>query len=323
MATVLTFRPYPYRGDADLSAIAQLINTCRAADSLESRTSVTKLRDDFSTPRFDINRDLRLWRTPDDELMAVAALWQLTPHEERLGILSFDIHPQVRSWGLEREVVAWAESRLRELGQGCPLPLVLHSGCRDALESWQEMLMQCGFAPERYFFQLQRSLAEPIPAPSLPPGWQIRSVTDQDAAAWVETFNHTFVDHWNHHPVTVEDFHHYRTMSDYDPNLDLVIETPEGQLATFCSSEIDSERNARLGCLEGHVCLLGTRRGYRRRGLARSLLLDSLRRLQAMGIETATIGVDAQNPSGALGLYESVGFERRRRSTIFRKRVSR
>lgn len=41
-------------------------------------------------------------------------------------------------------------------------------------------------------------------------------------------------------------------------------------------------------------------------GLARSLLTNLLR-LQAVGMNTATIGVDAQNPLGEVGLYQSVG----------------
>lgn len=33
-----------------------------------------------------------------------------------------------------------------------------------------------------------------------------------------------------------------------------------------------------------------------------------MRKLKAEGMAQAVLGVDAQNPTGALGLYESVGF---------------
>lgn len=56
--------------------------------------------------------------------------------------------------------------------------------------------------------------------------------------------------------------------------------------------------------------MLGTRRGYRRRGLGRAMLLAGLRVLEQAGMDDAKLGVDAENPSGALRLYESVGFGR-------------
>ena len=324
MAPVSTFRAYGYTRDAELDEIAQLINTCRAADNLENRTSATRLQENFADPEFDITCDLRLWRNSTGDLVAAAALWQLMPEQMVLGRLEFEIHPQVCKDGLVDDVLTWAEQRLRETGQDKTLPVVLHSACRDSLPGRQSLLTQSGFTPERYFFRLQRSLHPPIPFPQIPDGWRIRSVDSQkDARAWVDMFNQTFVDHWNHHPMTVEAFYYYETLSTYTPTLNRVVETPDGQLVTFCVSQIDPERNARLGLKEGHVCLLGTRRGYRRLGLARSLLLESLQQLKAAGMETATIGVDAQNPLGALGLYESIGFQKVRSSTVFRKTVAR
>ena len=38
------------------------------------------------------------------------------------------------------------------------------------------------------------------------------------------------------------------------------------------------------------------------------MLLKGMRLLKDEGMDTAVLGVDAENPSGALRLYESVGF---------------
>ena len=321
MATVSTFRACTCSSDADLAAIAHLINTCRATDNLESRTSIKKLQENYADPFFDIVRDLRLWQDSSGELVAMAELWRSIPETEVVGRLAFDIHPSLRTSHLADEIMAWAEQRLHHAAQSLSLPLVLHSWCRDSEVLWYSLLTRLGFIPERYFFRLKRSLTEPIPPVAAPAGWTIRTVESQDAEAWIAMFNQTFVDHWDHHPMTVDEFHYYATLSDYDANLDLVIQAPDGELVAFCASEIDSERNARIGSKEGHVCLLGTRRGYRRLGLARSLLEESLKRLKLAGMEIATIGVDAQNPLGALGFYESVGFQKICSSTVFRKAV--
>lgn len=54
--------------------------------------------------------------------------------------------------------------------------------------------------------------------------------------------------------------------------------------------------------------MLGTRRGFRKIGLGRAILLAGLHRLKAEGLETALLGVDTDNPTGATRLHESVGF---------------
>jgi mycothiol synthase len=56
--------------------------------------------------------------------------------------------------------------------------------------------------------------------------------------------------------------------------------------------------------------MLGTRRGFRRRGLGRAMLLAGMQRLWETGIDTVKLGVDTQNPNQALNLYESVGFRK-------------
>jgi mycothiol synthase len=40
------------------------------------------------------------------------------------------------------------------------------------------------------------------------------------------------------------------------------------------------------------------------------MLLSGLHRLKGLGMDTASLGVDADNPNGALRLYESVGFSK-------------
>jgi mycothiol synthase len=62
-----------------------------------------------------------------------------------------------------------------------------------------------------------------------------------------------------------------------------------------------------------------TRRPWRRRGLARALIGATLVELRERGIEEAMLGVDAENPTGALALYEGLGFEIKVRSRRYRK----
>ncbi|MGF1459771.1 MAG: GNAT family N-acetyltransferase [Leptolyngbyaceae cyanobacterium] len=321
MSTTQHFDPCGFAGERDLLEIVKLMNDCRVADDADSRVTVTELREDFADPTFDVTHDLRLWREDSGKLVAVAQLWRQTPEDIFVSHLNFSIATHLEAATLAEEILAWAEQRLLGLAKDLAVPVLLHSGCRDGLESRKVLLQNLGFQPERSFWRLTRTLTAPIPKRDLPSGWNLRTVTASDAEGWVEMFNQTFVDHWNHTPVTLKEFRHWITRNDYDVNLDLVVETPEGQTVAFAYSEIDFERNARLSIQEGHICLLGTRRGYRRLGLAKALLAESLRRLQLLGMTTVTIGVDAQNPLGAVQLYESIGFEHCRSSTVYVKKV--
>ncbi len=132
-------------------------------------------------------------------------------------------------------------------------------------------------------------------------------------------FNQTFIDHWNHRDYTVEEYQHELNDLNYCPHLDLVATAPDGTLVAFCVGCIFSHKNQRNGRYEGWIGLLGTRRGFRQLGLGRALLLTEMHRLKAEGMETALLGVDSQNPSGALQLYQSVGFYQRHTNISFVK----
>ena len=83
---------------------------------------------------------------------------------------------------------------------------------------------------------------------------------------------------------------------------------PDGTLAACAWCHIHAERNQRAGRLDGTIGVLGTRRGHRRIGLGRALLLTGMHRLRAANMSNADLGVDASSPTGANTLYESVGF---------------
>jgi ribosomal protein S18 acetylase RimI-like enzyme len=79
----------------------------------------------------------------------------------------------------------------------------------------------------------------------------------------------------------------------------------------------------------GDLEILGVRRGWcenisthldwRGRGIAKALIARSLAALRERGMTEAALGVDAENETGALGVYRSMGFVERTRETDFRR----
>lgn len=311
-ALLSTYRLRQYSGEADLPAIAQLINTCKTADRLDDFVCVDDLRHEFASPDFDLEQDLRLWEDGHGELCAIAQCWVPEATDVQNCFLWFSIRPDMRELGLETEVLTWAEARAKQVAQARNVPAQLRSGARNDQADRLSWLNQQGFVVDRYFYRMARSLTDPIPQPQLPVGFVVRPLQGvAEAAAWVEMFNQTFIDHWNFHPLTVEDRKHWMEDSTYVPELDLVAVSPNGTLAAFCYNLIHTQENDRTGRKEGWIGDLGTRRGFRRLGLGRAMLLTGMLALKAKGMDTALLGVDSENPSGALNLYQSVGFHKR------------
>lgn len=308
---MVTLTMRPYRGETDLQAIADLINTCEAVDQLDEGASVSELRLKFDAPSVDKARDLRLWEDVNGKLIGFGQIWIPESGEVIDGFLWFRIHPNACGGTLETQVINWGEERMRQVRLKRGVGVKLRSGTRDDKADRIALLESCGFTADRYFLTMERSLGKPIPELALPAGFTLRQVKgEQDAEAWVELFNQSFIDHWNHHDFTVEKFKYALSDPNYKPELDLIAVAPDGTFAAFCKGYIDLEHNARKQSNEGWIGVLGTRRGFRRMGLARAMLLAGMRQIEAAGMDTVKLGVDAENPSGAGRLYESVGFRK-------------
>jgi mycothiol synthase len=307
--TAMTMRQFA--GTADVQAMVDLFNVIEATDHIGAGTSVAELQIDLDNPMIDPTRDLALWEDDSGQLVALGALWMHPADDLLEAHFWMRVHPDARGIGLERDVVDWGAERLRGIATARKLPARLRLSTRDDDTYRIDTFDHNGFQFDRSFFDMARPLDQPIDAMPLPEGFTIRPLDgENELAAWVETFNLSFIDHWNHHDMTVERRQHWMKSLDYRPELDLVAVAPDGTLAAFSYCMIEAANNQRMGVRDGWVADLGTRRGYRKRGLARALLAESLRMLKAAGMDTAKLGVDTQNPNGALRLYELLGFQK-------------
>ena len=88
-------------------------------------------------------------------------------------------------------------------------------------------------------------------------------------------------------------------------------------------SYIDKDQNEIYRRKRGYTENICVRRPWRRQGLAKALIAASLTALKERGMSEAGLGVDAENTSGALHLYESMGYRVVKTSTIYRKPLMR
>jgi mycothiol synthase len=112
--------------------------------------------------------------------------------------------------------------------------------------------------------------------------------------------------------LTIEQYARLTTLPHYRFEDDLVVEAADGSLAAFAMAWWDPV--ARVGEFEP----VGTHPAHRRRGLGRALLRHGLRRFHELGAVCVQVCSHAEEAASE-GLYQAVGFERRR----YRRRFER
>jgi GNAT superfamily N-acetyltransferase len=331
--TTLTIRPYV--GEAScyslavtecgvnsaklFAEIADLVKLNDAMAQLDEDTLVGDLQRFFNAPNVDRARDLRVWKDTNGKLIGFGQLLISEQDDEIEGYLYFDVHPTWRGKALETEILQWSEARLRELGRQQAKSAKVHTCCCEGKFERLVRLEKQGFTIERSFLTMACSLNQPLPSFSLPSGFTLQRISGDgryfqvppcNLRDWVELFNESFIDHWGNCELTVETARNWLFDNPHcKPELNLVAVAPEGTFAAFCVGYINQEENARSGRNEGWIKLLGTRRGFRKLGLGRSLLLAVMKQLKAAGVEQVKLGVDGESLTGATRLYQSVGFQ--------------
>jgi mycothiol synthase len=317
----------PYR-DEDLPRVTALINSVYEDYKVPLRVSEEELRVRMGGPRSDPPRQYVVVEgpsvpgVPSGMLVGYGAVRYDDDEEvgERMFFLRVVVHRAAEGLGLERAIA----ERLLEIVRGYqadpemkPLPKAsLRAWAFEQLLEVRALWTEMGLREVRQFWTMARPLTEPIDEPDAVDGVTIRPYrSSEDSEGARQAFNASFADHWDHHPVSPEDWEHWRNQPQARPDLSLLAEIDDapGTFAGFCIIEIFENDNKMRGVCEGWIELLGTIRGWRRMGLGRSLLLHGLHSLRSAGMETALLGVDSESPTGANRLYESVGFRIRSR----------
>jgi ribosomal protein S18 acetylase RimI-like enzyme len=321
--TVSEYKWYPFRREDIPAAHEMWIETERADENVSGNT-LEDAYTQFDDPWYDPDKDSLLAGTPEGEVAALGRIFMNPePVDALRAYLMGDVHPYHRGRGLGEYLFAWMQRRARQRlhSVDANLPRVMRTFCAAHLHDRIELFERHGFQPVRYSFRMRRDLSQPIPVKSLPEGFELRPHSPEiDRAMW-QAFNESFQDHWSFEPVTESEWQMFFIQrSGFRP--DLTFAVLEGtELVGFSFNRVSPEENAREGIQQGWISDLGVRRPWRKRGIASALICETLRAFRAEGLDYATLGVDAENPTGALRLYESLGFVPVRQFITFEKEV--
>lgn len=312
-----------YAGTADHPDIVRIQNAEYAADGVRGRTSVPETDAWFghASEGFDPARDVRIAELDGRPVAVAWSDWVDTTDGLREYRSRGFVEPDARRLGIGRALFADGIERITRLAaeHDTDRPKVVGTFTNDRSVGAPILARSFGLEPVRWFFDMERSLLDELPAvPDLPDGLSIRPVSADDGMAIWTADHDAFRDHWGGHDDSEANFRRWRDSSEFDPSLFLVAYDGD-EIAGAVLNAIYPEENEDLGIRRGWLDSVFTRRAWRRRGLATALIVRSLHLLREREMDIAALGVDADNPSGALGLYESVGFAVTERMTAWRR----
>jgi ribosomal protein S18 acetylase RimI-like enzyme len=313
----------PHRDD--IPALYDMLLAVEQADDRDLVQTLEDLGREFDDPWSKPETDALVAFTLEGQLIGLARTFQNPqPEDEVRCWLMVEVHPEQRASGLDEALLDWAEQRGRQRLQqtSSAVPCVLRCGIRDTQTLRQAQLEQRGFGVVRYFYRMQRDLSEPIPAVNLPGDLALRIYTPDLSEAVHAAFNEAFRDHWSFDPVSDEDWQQFFIeRTSFRPDLTYVV-MADHEVAGFSINGVGTEENARRGRRDGWVEELAVRRPWRKRGVATALLCAAMHAFKAEGLQHALLGVDTENLSGALRVYERVGFKPVWRFIQFQKAVA-
>jgi mycothiol synthase len=317
--TIRTYRP------GDLPALVVLINEADAVDKQERATTLQEMEHEMTFPTASPQTDCFLaWA--GDRLVGYTDMYvrKGDPEVDAESIIYCwgVVHPQWRRRGLGGRLLEAACNRASEyLPQIAVERVTLQCAARQEEEHRQTLYRSMGMQPVRYFTNLARSINSHLPLLEVPAGYRFRTFDPQhDAEAVWRVDNTAFRDHWGHTEGQLEEFLHWLEMPHFRPDLwYLAVEESTGAIVGLSLNVIDPDWIAQTGRQEGYVDTLAVLREHRKRGLGKALLVQSLYALRQAGMDGVHLHADAENLTGAMRLYERVGFRVRKTSIAYQR----
>jgi mycothiol synthase len=288
---------------------AELVNAIMIADEDSQFMSTDEIRDDFADPLIDLQRG-SLACYDGDQMVGYSIVSRRSSADPVHRLRQWGgVHPRYRGRGIGFWLLGWAEEvavRLhREHFPDRPATL----GCTIPAKNTQaaELVAARGYEPSRWFHEMMRDLPGELPARELPGDVEVVGFTPERSADALLVRNEAFQDHWDSTEVTPERWEFQTGVRAFRPALSFLAYSGGEPVGVVMAHEYDGY-NEKTGTRDVYIPLVGTRRAARRSGIATALLTRTLRAAADDGYDTATLDVDADSPTGAVGIYERLGF---------------
>ncbi|HEX3054085.1 MAG TPA: GNAT family N-acetyltransferase [Aggregatilineaceae bacterium] len=232
--------------------------------------------------------------------------------ENRQVWLRGNVHPDYRRQGIGTQLIRALEAQIRRPELVC-IRAFINENHADRIALYESL----GYVHVRTgqdMTILLHNFSQPCP---MPPGFEIRPFDPvRDARTLYQVDQTAFREHWGYAGDSFEKWsHEFLENGLFDPALWVVAYAGE-EIAGFCCARGKDRDEPMVGWID----TLAVLHQWRRRGLGEALLKQSFYLLQRCGYMQADLGVDAENTTNAVALYERVGMRVKARSLIYETR---
>ena len=293
----------------EIEAVVALIRECEEADEGHAEMTVDDVRSAWERARFELKRDAWVVAA-GGRLVGYADVWDREPGARF--VADGYVHPEFRGHGIGTFLVRAAEARATERASAAGRTIshtIFHGD-----EAAHRLLIAEGYVVAQHYWRMVMGVRSPPAEAEPPPEMAIRAfVPGQDDSAVWEVVQEAFSDNAEFTPKPYEEWAKFMVERDsFDPSLYLVADA-NGEIAGV----------ALCPRYEGQAWVrqLAVRRGWRRQGVARALMLTAFAEFQRRGYASVGLVVDSYNRTGARQFYESLGMTVERQHDRYEKNL--
>ena len=315
----LVFRHY--RGEEDIPAMVNVINKSNPVDGVEWLSTIEESVNNYRhLTNCDPTQDVIIAEIHGDLVGYGRCWWDQQLDGNRIYFHFAHVLPAWRDEGIRRAIVRFNEDRLHAIAATHPQDGARWLNCwaSETETHWENLLVSEGYKAVRYFMEMVRPTLDDIPDLPLPLGIEVRRGTHGEWRQIWEAEREAFRDHWGETEWSEESFQGWSKNPNFNPNLWQVAWAGD-EVAGGVLNFINKPENEEYGRLRGYTEDIFVRRPWRKQGLAKALIARSFQVLKDEGMEEAALGVDAENPTGAVQLYTGMGFQTVKQSATYRK----
>jgi mycothiol synthase len=317
----LRFRRFQGGNDYDhMAAVHQGSRAWDRVDPRSARESVPTAETLASTfPESEIRQspDLLLAQIDDQIVGYNHVLWRWTEVTGTRVYLHLGyLLPEWRGKGIGRSLLHWAQQRIREIATDEQVhgATTFATNVSSTEREADALMQQEGYVAVRRLSDMVLEPLMPTPVVSLPPKVALRPIEPDHYRAIYHAWKDAFADVWTSTPDSEEDYQEFIADNIDVPSFD----------RTLCSIAWSEDHVvgfvfARIRKGVGTIPEVAVRKAWQRRGIARSLMTQTLNALHERGLPQVRLFTDADNGQGARSLYEQLGFREVKQHIFYRK----
>jgi len=308
MTDELVWRPMR---ETDVAAWHALLVAVESADETGEHFDIDDLVEELANPTLDLARHTIAAFAGPDMVAYAAILLRPAADFDRINP-DGAVHPRLRGRGLGARLLDWQVRRATEAhAERQPeLPGELHIQIHEPNQAKRDLYAAHGFTVARWFFEMTCDLGSGTDAGSVPDGLTLVPFAPEYDGRVLDAHREAFRDHWAATLPDEEMWRQWYTGSRaFRPALSFLV-LDGAEVAGYALAYESDADTAVKGFRAAWAGQIGTRRQWRGRGVASTLLRQFLATARDDGYRQAVLTVDSASPTGAVGLYQRHGFVR-------------